>query len=178
MFKRIIAFTCLLVSASALAVASDFIAPGDNCSCAPRLKIGHQPEKLPPVTQKITLHQPNDNEYLIVRMTRVNYLYGFCWHDSCRTQRDCQLGYNLSWEANNPAGGSTWILDIGGPYGAQITHTIPPGTWNPGSAAGTIYVDRCGGDDFITFNLTIDGITVHIPVSIWCNPCEDSDTGF
>ncbi len=182
MLKRTMAMLCLLASVWALAgdipvSDSDVMPVGENCVCSARLKIGHAPEGLPPAATSFTLHDLGPGEHLTVRLNRSAYTHGFCWWDSCNTQRECQLWINVTWEATNPAGsGRTWILDIGGPYGAMITHLIPPGTFNPGAPAGTIKVDRCGGDDFITFNLTIDGITVHVPVSIWCEPCEDSDT--
>ncbi len=182
MHRKAMALLCLLASAWTLAgdgtPDSDATVVGvENCVCSARIKIGHAPEKLPPIVDSFSLHQIGVGEYLTIRLERTLYDHGFCWWDSCRTQKECKLWYSVTWEANNPAAaGRTWILDIGGPYGALITHLIPPGTFNPGAPAGTIKVTRCGGDDFISFNLTIDGITVHVPITIWCEPCIDSDT--
>jgi len=178
MLKRIL--FCLLAATWVLAEEgapdSDAQPSSENCVCTPRMKIGYAPQTLPPAAGSFYLHDLGPGEYLAVRYELVDYTYGFCSYTTCNTQTDCRVRYNVTWDCYNPSdSGRTWILDIGGPYDAMITHTIPPGTYNPGSGAGTIDVNQCGGDDFITFNLTIDGITVHVPVNIWCEPCADYD---
>ncbi len=174
MFKRYASMLCVLISVGVVADNPDGSLPGDACNCHSRVKLGYQNDTFPFTNKTITLHRNGAHEYLEVVMTLKTNQSGVCSPYSCNTQEDCLLEYEVRWRARNYTG-HAWILDIGGPPGgANVTETIPDETFESGKLAGNIKVDKCGGVDFITFNLTIDGITAHFPITIWCNPCKDS----
>ncbi len=176
MLKRYLLMLCILVPVGA-ADNPEGSPAGGICNCHTRVKLGYQNEKFPAATETIILHQNGEHEYFKINMSLVTNQAGSCSPYSCNTQEDCLYEQRVSWTARNFTG-AEWTLDIGGPNGSTLTFTIPDETFNPGSLARMLRVTDCGGVDFITFNLTIDGITTHFPITIWCNPCEDSDSDY
>ncbi len=179
MLKRTMAMFCLFASMWVLAAPTEItVAPtADNCSCVSRIQVGSEPETMPFGAKSVYLHQNGEGEWFAVRIWRERYVHGFCWWDSCNTQEDCELWFRVTWDFHNPLNsGKTWIVDIDPMTGIPISHSLPPGSSSSGTSAGMLEVNRCGGEDSVTIRLTIDGITVTLPITIWCESCADSET--